>query len=133
MSCNSALYCANTSKQPFVEGGTIPFGSIVRRFGGNVQLDGQNIMLMGSGYYDVEVSATLSPSATGDIAVQLYQDGVAVPGATASATIAAANDFCNLDISCLVRNCGCNCNSVLSLGVDGAGTLENMATVVKKV
>ena len=133
MSCNSAIYCANTSKQTLVEGGAIPFGGVVRRFGKNIQMDGQNIVLMGSGYYDVVVSATLSPAATGDVSIQLYQDGVAVQGATASATVAAANDLVDLVIPCLVRNCGCDCNTVLSLVVDAAGTLENLGTVVKKV
>lgn len=135
MSCNSAIYTVNNTKQTIGSAGQIPFGSIVRRFGKNVQkLDGGSIVLCGSGYYDVEIQANLAPTVAGDISIQLYQDGVPVPGAVVIGTVANANDYVSLGISCLVRNCAQNCNSsVLTLVTDAEAVVENLATVVKKV
>ncbi len=133
MSCSSAIYTVNNTKQTIGSNGQIPFGSITRRFGRNVQLEGDSIILCGSGYYDVEIQANLAPTVAGDISIQLYQDGIQVPGAVEIVTVANANDYASLGISCLVRNCAQNCNSVLTLVTDAETVVENMATVVKKV
>ena len=133
MGCNSAICTANTSRPVLAADAQIPFGGIVRRFGRNVQLEGNSVVLCGSGYYDVEVSIVLSPTAAGDISVQLYQDGMAIPGAYSAGSATAAEDFVPLSISTLVRNCGRDCNSVIYIVVDGAATLENLSVVVEKV
>lgn len=132
MSCKSAIFTVNSSGQTLAENGQVPFGSAVRRYGCNCMLDGGSISLLGSGYYDASVSLTVEPTAEGTITAQLYKDGVAIPGAIATATAAAAGDAVTLPISCLVRNCGCNCNGTLSLMVTAEATLVNCAAVVRK-
>ena len=70
MSCKSAIYTANTSayavnltaQQPV---SSIPLGSIIRRYGRNIDLSGNGMLLSGEGYYDVEASVTLTPAAAG--------------------------------------------------------------------
>lgn len=133
MSCNSAIYTVNSSMEEVPAQATIPFGNVVRRFGKKVQLEGGSIVLYGSGYYDVEVPATLIATAAGDVTLQLYQDGALVPGAEATETAAAAGDYITPKISCLVRNCGECCNSVLNLVVDSGVTIANVPAVVEKV
>lgn len=133
MGCNSALCTANTSKPVLAADAMVPFGSIVRRFGRNVKLEGSSVVLCGSGYYDVEASIVLSPTAAGDISVQLYQDGMPIQGAYAAGSAAAAGDFVPLGISTLLRNCGRDCNSVMYIVVDADATLENLSVVVEKV
>lgn len=136
MSCNSAIYTVNNSNPAiattpgvFVN---VPLGSVIRRFGRNLALDGNSIQCYGSGYYDVEASVSMVATAAGIVTAQLYQDGVAVPGALASAT-ATAGGTVNLGISALVRNCGCDCNSVLTIAVDAAGSVSNLSVVVEKI
>ena len=134
MSCKSALYTANTGAQTVAVGGTINLGSIVRRFGKCVTLNGTGITIMEPGYYDVDVSVTAAPTAAGTVIVTMYKDGVAVPGATASATAAAAGDPVNLSISALIRHC-CACSgTTLTLVLTGAAaSVTNVAATVERI
>ena len=132
MSCKSALYAVNSTSQLNAANAQVPFGSVVRRYGNNCKLDGGSIIVSGRGYYDVDISLSTAPTTEGEITAQLYKDGVAVPGATATATAAAAGDVVNLKITCLVRNCGQCCDGTLALFVTASHTPVNLATVVEK-
>lgn len=92
MSCKSALYSINNSVVSLPDGGTYAPATVVRRYGQNYQLQGNGITLTGPGYYDIAAGATLSGSAAGTITLTAYQDGVAIPGMTASQTIKAAGE-----------------------------------------
>lgn len=143
MSCKSAIYTANTSpvtlnitaQQPEV---TLPMGTVIRRFGQNVQLSGNGILLDGEGYYDVDASVTLTPVAAGDYTVSLLRDGVAVPGARQTVT-AAANAAIAFNIPALVRLQCCNSSAVLTLVLTTTATLpavvtaNNVGAVVEKI
>lgn len=137
MSCNSAIYTVNASgvaiTPPDGQFAQIPFGSVIRRFGKAVQLDGGSILCCGSGYYDVDIDANLVPTAEGEISIQLFQDGVAVPGTLKTITAAAAGDYILVPVDTLVRNCGCDCNSALTLGVNAACTVASLTATVEKV
>ena len=137
MTCKSAIYTVNNTNTtvtvPAGETTQIPFGSIVRRFGKYVNLDGGSIFCCDSGYFDTKISLTVSPTAATAITAQLYQDGVAIPGAFATATPAGAGDPVTLPIVALVRNCGCNCSSVLTVRINAGCTINNLATTVEKL
>lgn len=130
MSCPSAIYASNSNFDA-AAGQTVPFGIIVRRYGRNCQLEGGGINLVGAGYYAADVSISFAPTEAGDVTFQLLQDGVEIPGATATLTGAAGETAC-ASISALARNCGCNCNTTLTLTVSAAGTFANLATRVIK-
>lgn len=140
MSCSSALYTVNTASTPLIPNAQVPFGSVIRRFGKNVNLDGDSISVRGSGYYKVDCSITVAPSAAGNITAQLFNDGIAVPGASARAAAAAADEPVNLNIVALVRNQCCDSSDVLSIRIgdvdatdDTTYTVSNMACVVTKI
>ena len=134
MGCKSAIYTANTTAAVTAVGSTIPFGSIIRRFGQNIDLSGTAINICGRGYYDVDISVTANATAAGTVTVALFKDGVAVPGATASATVSAAGDTVNLSIEALVREMCCDSTSTLTLVLTGAAaTVTNVAAVVEKL
>lgn len=130
----SALFVANTGAQTVAVGGTINLGAIIRRFGSCLSLNGNGVTISDVGYYDVSASVTAAPTAAGTVTVTLYRDGVAVPGATASATAAAAGNPVNLSIAALVRQC-CNCSgTTLTLVLTGAAaSVTNVALVAQKV
>lgn len=136
MSCNSAIHTVNNTNQVVTTTAgnfvNVPLGSVVRRFGRNLGLDGNSIVCCGMGYYDCEASISLTPTAAGPITAQLFQDGVAVPGALATATGTAATTIA-LPITALVRNCGCDCNSTLSVRVNAPCTVNNLSLVVEKI
>lgn len=132
---NSAIYTVNSNVE-VAANGSIPLGSIVRRFGQNIQLNGTDVVICGQGYYDVECSVSLTPVGAGEIGVQLYVDGTPVPGAIATVTGAAAT-IDNLSITALVRQKCCGASSLslrlVSGDVTTGATINNVATVVTKV
>lgn len=133
MSCKSALYAAMQTPTAVAVDGVIPLGSLIRRYGCDVALNGNAVNITGAGYYDVDASVTVSPAAAGTVTVTLYKDGVAVPGATASET-AAANGTVDLSIPALVRQVCCAAGSALTLVLTGAAaTVNNVALRVQRV
>ena len=113
--------------------GAIPLGSLIRRYGCDVALNGNAVNITGAGYYDVDASVTVTPIAAGTVTITLYKDGVAVPGATASET-AAANGTVDLSIPALVRQVCCAAGSALTLVLTGAAaTVNNVALRVQRI
>lgn len=129
----SAIYTTNVSNPTVAVGGIVPVGSTTRRYGCNIRQDGNAITLCGQGYYLVNVSATVAPTAAGTVSLTAQKDGVAIIGATAAQTV-AANGVANLNITDIVRNaCGCD-GSLLSLVLDGvASVVNNLAVTVEKL
>lgn len=132
----SAIYTANTTTQTIADGGMLNPGTVIRRFGCNIHLSGNTINLFGTGYYDIDANITVAGTEEGEVILSVYKDGVEIPGATASATIAAAGDITNLSISCLVREyCPCaDSSSNLTFVLSGIPTqVTNSAIVVEKI
>ena len=129
----SAIYTTNVSNPTVPVGGIVPVGSTTRRYGCNIRQDGNAITLCGQGYYLVNVSATVAPTAAGTVSLTAQKDGVAIIGATAAQTV-AANGVANLTIAAIIRNaCGCD-GSLLSLVLDGvASVINNLAVTVEKL
>ena len=130
----SAIYTALTTAIPVAVGATIPLGATIRRFGVNVNQDGNSITVTGRGYFKITASATVVPNAAGTVTVALNKDGVPVAGAEASETVAAAATEVAVPIVAIVRNV-CECDSaVLSFDLLGAASsVENFAVVVEKL
>ena len=134
MSCKSLIYVAMQTPTAVAVNGIIPLGTIVRRYGCNCNLNGNGIAINGQGYYDVDVSVEAVPDAAGTVTVQLLKDGVAVPGATASATVAAVANTVTLAFPATVRLGCCSTGSVLTLLLTGAAsTVNNVAARVEKI
>lgn len=129
----SAIYTANTSAQTVAVNDIIPVGTTSRRFGCNIRQDGNTITLTGPGYYLINASATVAPTAAGTVSVTGQKDGVAVIGATAAATTTAAAESANLSLGFIVRNVSCG-SSILSFVLGGAeSTVTNLAVTVTKL
>ena len=132
----SAIYIANTSTQNIVVDGDINLGTVYRRFGCNLTLSGNALRVAGEGYYDIDASFVATPTAAGTITVTMLKDGIAVPGAVASATVAAEDTLVNLSLNCLIReNCAC-CDDIsnLTFKLTGtAATISNVAIVAEKL
>lgn len=127
----AGIYTANPTAVALGANAVIPLGSIVRRYGCGLDLNGNGINVSGSGFYAVDASISYTPTAAGLLTVQLLADGVAVPGALATVT-GVAGDTVNLSIVGMIRR-GCDGAGTLTLTVDQAGTLENAALIVERV
>lgn len=129
----SAIYTANATSTALTAGSAVPVGTTVRRFGPCIRQEGGSIALSAPGYYLVNASATLSPAAAGTVSITGQKDGVAISGATAAETTAAADATANLALTYIVRNPCCN-SSVLSFVLGGAAaTMTNFAVSVVKL
>ena len=130
----SAIYTTNTTAPTIAVDGIIPVGTTTRRYGCNIRQDGNAITLCGQGYYLVNVSATVTPTAAGTVSVTAQKDGVAIVGATGSETVAAVSNAANISITAIVRNaCGCD-SSILSFILGGvAAVVDNFAVTVVKL
>lgn len=128
----SLIQTVNQSPQDVAVNGIVSLGSVQRRFGCNLRLSGNGIEVEGAGYYSVDASVTVAPTAAGTVTVALYDNGVQVPGAIASST-AAADATVNIPIIGTIR-LGC-CDPAHNLTVvleEGPGTVTNISVRVVK-
>ena len=130
----STIYASNTLTQDFVATGTtIDFGSIVRRYGNNTAMSGGNVVVDGVGYYSVDTNVTFSADAVGTALIQLYKDGLAIPGAKASVTTAADTIYAISIPSIIRQTCCCNEGTISAIISGVAGTITNASIVVEKI
>ena len=136
MTCKSAIYTTNDTGTTVTVTNDIPvqvpYGAIIRRFGQNVQSQGGSIQCCGAGYFDVDQILTVTPTEAGPITARLYQDDKPIRGAFMTLT-GEANTPIALPIKALIRNCGCDCSSVLTITIDGSCVINNFPAVVKKL
>ena len=131
----SAIYTVNAGPQVLVAGQQIDLGNVVRRFGCNTMLNGDAIIISGQGYYHTDANITINGTAGGTATITLLKDGVAVPGAVATALLANGSVL-TLGLHALLREaCPCaDSASALTLRLDGVGaTITNVAFIVEKV
>ena len=85
------------------------------------------------GYYYVSFNTTFTSEITGDVTVQLLKDGVAVPGATGTQTIATAGDISSVAFATIVRVlsscCAIDNTATLTFTVDGIAIDATVAAV----
>lgn len=133
MSCKSAIYTAMQTPTGVSVDGVIPLGSLIRRYGCDIAMNGNAINILSKGYYDVDASVTLTPTTAGTVTATLFLNGVAVPGATASAT-ATAGYTVLLSFPSLVRQACCAAGSSLTIVLTGAAsTVNNVALRVQRI
>lgn len=133
MSCKSAIYTAMQTPTGVSVDGVIPLGSLIRRYGCDIAMNGNAINILSKGYYDVDASVTLTPTTAGTVTATLFLNGVAVPGATASAT-ATAGSTVLLAFPSLVRQACCAAGSSLTIVLTGAAsTVNNVALRVQRI
>lgn len=138
------LYSANTTAQTLAIGGTINMGSPIRRYGcvkgtatPYANVNGTTTTLSSCGkcptYFDIDATFIAIPTAAGTVTITAFQDGVAIPGATASATVAAAATSVTLPISFGVRlNTGVTSSNITYVLTGAASSVTNAAQTVSK-
>ena len=129
----SLIQVANQSTQAVAVNSIISLGSTQRRYGCNLRLSGNGIEVDGAGYYTIDASVSVAPTAEGNVTVALYNNGVQVPGAIAYSS-STAGDPIALPIVATIRQ-GCCCDSADNLTlvlIEGAGNVTNVSMRVEK-
>lgn len=131
----SLIQTANQSPSPVAVGGTIPLGTVLRRFGCNCRLSGNAVEIEGAGYYTISGTVTLTPNAIGNVSVEVLENTQTIAGATVTGSVATVGNSVTLPIETTVRlGCCCVGASQLSLVLtEGASTLESVSLRVEKV
>lgn len=130
------VYVANNTEQTITGGGVVNPGTAVHGFGCScgertISLNGNTINLNACGYYDINISATVSDSAVGNVTLAIYQDGTLI-SQTAEA-VAVANDPSSvaLNVGVLVKN-----SSILTIVASATGgnpIVVNLNTTIEKI
>lgn len=128
----SLIQVANQSTQAVADNSIIQLGSTQRRFGCNLRLSGNGIEVAGEGYYTVDASVSVAPTAAGAVTVAVYNNGVQIPGAIAYTT-GTAGDPINVAINTTIRQRCCDDADNLTLVLEeGAGDVLNVSMRVVK-
>lgn len=130
----SLIQVANPSTQNIAINSIIPLGSVQRRYGCNLRMSGNAIEVDGQGYYTIDADVSIAPTATGNVTVALYNNGVQIPGAIAYGSVSTASNPITLCINTTIRQ-GCCCDSadnITCVLLAGAGTVNNISLRVVK-
>ena len=94
----------NITTQEVAANGLLTFSTDRILTGCTTTRNGQTFQLNKPGYYYVTFNADgAATTAAGDIVVVLQNNGIAVPGAIATQTVAAADDAVNLAFATIIR------------------------------
>ena len=129
---NLLIGAKNFATQQVVTNGLVEFGNVYRRFCKKIngiktfEFDNSDIILQQTGIYHITVTAVGSGTAAGTLAIQLYENGFAVPGAFSNETITTPNTelrTLTLDYYTLVDNtCVLGCNSTVAKAISIVNT-----------
>ena len=130
----SLIQVVNQSTQAALENSIINIGSTQRRYGCDLRQNGNGIQISGCGYYMVDASVSVAPTAAGNVTVALYDNGVQVQGGIAYGSTTTAGNSVALPIVATIRR-GCNCNGaddITLVLVEGAGDVKNVSLRIEK-
>lgn len=130
----SLIQTANPTTQAVSENGIINLGTVLRRYGCNLRLSGNGVEAVGGGYYEVNATVTVEPTAIGNVSVSMLVDGSGIPSATATGYASAANVPVTLPIVTTIRK-GCCCDGASNITfvlTAGAGDVTNISVRIIK-
>lgn len=128
----SLIQVANQSNVVVGTNSIIPLGSVQRRYGCNLRLSGNGIEVAGAGYYTIDASVSISPTAAGPVTVAVYNNGVQIPGVVAYTT-GTAGDPISVSLNGTIRQMCCDSVDNLTLVlIEGTGTVNNVSMRVEK-
>jgi len=135
----------NFASQNVVTNGIVQLGNVYRRYCKKIngtrtfEFDNSDIILQQSGIYHITVTAVGSGSEAGTLAIQLYENGIAVPGAFSNETITTPDTelrtltidyFVLVDSACVL---GCSSTLAKAISVVNTGVEATYTSVVVNV
>lgn len=142
---NLLLGTRNFASQDVVTNGIVQLGNVYRRYCKRIngtrtfEFDNSDIILQQSGIYHITVTAVATGSEAGEIAIQLYENGIAVPGVFSNETITTPTTefrtltldyFVLVDSACVL---GCSSTVAKAISVINTGVEATFTSVVVNV
>ena len=137
----------NSADQTVAVGGTIDLGSVYRKYCRKVNgikafdFNGTSIALQQSGIYHITATVIATSSAAGNVTIQMFENGIAIPGALGTDTFSTTTQLKTLtiDVYVIVDN-GCLLGQPTTLAknislqvLETAATINNVVVNVEKV
>lgn len=135
----------NFASQDVSTNGIVQLGNVYRRYCKRIngtrtfEFDNSDIILQQSGIYHVTVTAVGSGDAAGVLAIQLYENGIAIPGAFSNETITTPttelrtlviDHYVLVDSACVL---GCSSTLAKALSIVNTGVDATFTSVVVNV
>lgn len=135
----------NFASQEVVTNGIIQLGNVYRRYCKRIngtrtfEFDNSDIILQQSGIYHITATLVGSGAEAGTLAVQIYENGIAVPGAFSNETITTPDTelrtlvidyFVLVDSACVL---GCNSTVAKAISLVNTGVEATFTSVVVNV
>ena len=135
----------NFTTQNVVTNGLIELGNVYRRFCKKIngvrtfEFDNSDVILQQNGIYHITVTAVASGAEAGTLAIQLYENGFAVPGVFSNETITTPDTelrtltldyFVLVDSACVL---GCNSTVAKTISLVNTGIEANYTSVVMNI
>ncbi len=135
----------NFASQEVLTNGIIQLGNVYRRFCKKIngtrtfEFDNSDIILQQSGIYHITATLVGSGAEAGTLAVQIYENGIAVPGAFSNETITTPDTelrtlvidyFVLVDSTCVL---GCNSTVAKAISLVNTGVEATFTSVVVNV
>nr|DAD84127.1 MAG TPA: hypothetical protein [Podoviridae sp. ctoqT5]DAK01890.1 MAG TPA: hypothetical protein [Caudoviricetes sp.] len=98
-------------------------------------MNGNRIKINSCGAYDIEALFNITGVAAGDISLQMFNNGVAIPDAVVGATSAATTNQISLNLTDIIRALRNNIGTdiALSFRLSAAATINNAIVTVEKI
>ena len=128
----SLIQTTNQTAQTVSENGIISLGSVMRRYGCNLKLSGNAIEAIGEGYYKVDATISVAPTAEGPVTVAIFNNGTQIPSAIAYGSAAAATPVTLPLVTTFRQRCCDGANNISCVLVNGAGTVQNISVRIEK-
>lgn len=139
----------NTTTQTVPINGIINLGTVYRKNCKRTRsglptyvTNGSSVTLNGTGFYHITATAVGSGTAAGVLTAQLYENGVAIPGAISSSTITTANTelrtlvidyYIKVDNECVLGNWTVVPKTLTLVGSGVEGSYTNVLFNIDKV
>lgn len=135
----------NFTSQEVLTNGLVELGNVYRRYCRKIngiktfEFDNSDVILQQNGIYHVTVTAVASGTEAGTLAIQLYENGFAVPGVFANETITTPDTelrtltldyYVLVDSTCVL---GCNSTVAKALSIVNTGIPATFTSVVMNV
>lgn len=127
---NEAIYLINTTAQSAPANSTIILPVIARRLGCSLHPTSSGVLTNHMGYYNVTGTMTFTTPTAGLASLAVYQNGVAVPGATVSVTTGDTTSVNTLTVTVPIR---VRCGESSTITLVNAGVAANITSASLEV
>lgn len=126
----ATIYAVNVLNQTLADGDTINFGEVVRKSGNGYSLSAGNILVHGlTGLHDISTNVVFTSTSAGTATLQLYKDGVAIPGARSELAV-LSGVVATLNIADAIAKVACACEeAVITAVLSGVGADISSASI----